>query len=42
MSYLFNNEIQFRANTVDAFNRLRISNPLTVFDSLHRYQENDI
>lgn len=25
----------------DAFGRLRVSNPLTLFDSQHRYQEND-
>lgn len=25
----------------DAFGRLRVSNPLTLFDSYHRYQEND-
>jgi hypothetical protein len=25
----------------DAFGRLRVSNPLTLFDSFHRYQEND-
>lgn len=26
---------------VDAFGRLRVSNPFTLFDSQHRYQEND-
>lgn len=41
MSYLFNNEIQFKANAVDAFNRLKTSQPFTLFDSQHRYQEND-
>lgn len=25
----------------DAFGRIRVSNPLTLFDSFHRYQEND-
>jgi len=41
MSYLFNNEVQFKANAVDAFNRLKTSQPFTLFDSQHRYQEND-
>lgn len=41
MSYLFNNEVGFVPNAVDAFNRLRVSNPFTIFDSQHRYQEND-
>ncbi len=41
MSYLFNNEVQFKANAVDAFNRLKTSQPFTIFDSQHRYQEND-
>jgi len=41
MSYLFNDTIQFKANSVDAFNRLRVSNPFTLFDSQHRYQTND-
>jgi len=27
---------------IDAFNRLRVSNPLTLFDSSHRYSDNDL
>jgi len=41
MSYLFNNEVGFVGNAVDAFNRLRISQPFTLFDSQHRYQLSD-
>lgn len=41
MSYLFNDLVGFKANAVDAFNRLRVSQPFTLFDSQHRYQEND-
>ncbi len=41
MSYLFNDKIGFKDNAVDAFNRLKISTPFTLFDSQHRYQEND-
>lgn len=41
MSFLFNNQVSFNANAVDAFNRLRVSSPLTVFDSQNRYQIND-
>lgn len=41
MSYLFTDEIGFKGNAVDAFNRLRVSNPFTIFDSQHRYQIND-
>ena len=41
MSYLFNDTIQFKQNAVDAFNRLRVSTPFTLFDSQNRYQEND-
>lgn len=41
MSYLFNDLVGFKDNTVDAFNRLKISQPFTIFDSQHRYQEND-
>ena len=40
MSYLFNNEVGFVANAVDAFNRLKTSTPFTLFDSQHRYQDN--
>jgi len=41
MTYLFNDKIGFKDNAVDAFNRLKISTPFTLFDSQHRYQEND-
>jgi hypothetical protein len=41
MSYLFNDQIEFKPNAVDAFNRLKVSNPFTIFDSQHRYQTND-
>jgi hypothetical protein len=41
MSYLFNDLVGFKEDTVDAFNRLRVSEPFTLFDSQHRYQEND-
>ncbi len=41
MSYLFNDTIQFKANAVDAFNRLKVANPFTLFDSQNRYQAND-
>jgi hypothetical protein len=41
MSYLFNDKVGFKDNAVDAFNRLKISTPFTLFDSQHRYQEND-
>ena len=33
--------ISFAAGTSDAFGRLRVSNPYTLFDSQHRYQIND-
>jgi len=41
MSYLFNNQVSFVGNAVDAFNRLKVSNPFTIFDSQHRYKIND-
>ena len=41
MSYLFNDLVGFKGDAVDAFNRLKVSEPFTVFDSQHRYQEND-
>lgn len=41
MSYLFNNQVGFVQNAVDGFNRLRVSEPFTLFDSQHRYQMND-
>ena len=41
MSYLFNDKVGFVDNAVDAFNRLKISTPFTLFDSQNRYQPND-
>jgi hypothetical protein len=41
MSYLFNNKVGFVDNAVDAFNRLKVAQPFTLFDSQHRYQPND-
>jgi hypothetical protein len=41
MSYLFNNKVGFVGNAVDSFNRLKVSQPFTLFDSQHRYQMND-
>ena len=41
MSYLFNDKVGFKDNAVDAFNRLKVSSPYTLFDSQHRYQQND-
>ena len=40
MSFLFNNRVSFNADAVDAFNRLKVSNPFTIFDSQNRYQLN--
>lgn len=33
--------VTFAAGSTDAFGRLRVSNPFTLFDSQHRYQVND-
>jgi hypothetical protein len=41
MSYLFNDTVGFKADAVDAFNRLKVANPFTIFDSQNRYQPND-
>jgi hypothetical protein len=41
MSYLFNDQIRFKGEAIDAFARLKVSTPFTLFDSQHRYQEND-
>lgn len=41
MSYLFSDNVGFKDNAVDAFNRLKISSQYTLFDSQHRYQIND-
>lgn len=41
MSYLFNDTVGFKADAVDAFNRLKVANPFTLFDSQNRYKPND-
>lgn len=41
MSYLFNNKVRPDDSLIDAFNRIRVSQPNTIFDSQHRYAEND-
>lgn len=41
MSYLFNDLVGFKGNAVDAFNRLKVSEPFTVFDSQNRYRFNN-
>jgi hypothetical protein len=41
MSYLFNDQIRFNGEAIDAFARLKVSTPFTLFDSQHRYQQND-
>lgn len=41
MSFLFNNKVSFNGDAIDAFARLKVSSPFTIFDSQHRYQEND-
>lgn len=41
MSYLFSDNIGFKSHMIDAFSRLRTSQPFTLFDSQHRYQQND-
>lgn len=41
MSYLFNDTVGFKDDAVDAFNRLKVVNPFTLFDSQNRYQPND-
>jgi hypothetical protein len=41
MSYLYNDLVGFKGTAVDAFNRLKVSNPFTLFDSQQRYQVSD-
>ena len=36
------NTVDFAATKTDAFNRLRVSSPLTLFDSTHRFADNDL
>lgn len=40
MSYLFNNKVGFEDTAIDSFARLKVANPLTIFDSQHRYKDN--
>lgn len=40
MSYLFNNKVGFEDTAVDSFARLKVANPVTIFDSQHRYKDN--
>jgi hypothetical protein len=43
MSYTYTDEIKFKyTNNFDAFGRLRISHPFTLFDSSHRYRDNGL
>lgn len=40
MSHLFDDRVSFKARHLDAFQRLRVSNPFTLFECQMRYQEN--
>lgn len=41
MSYIYTDKIKFAYTpNFDSFNRLRVSNPLTLFDSSHRFRDN--
>lgn len=40
MTYLFNNQVDFVPTVKDAFGRLITTQPLTLFDSSHRYRAN--
>ena len=42
MTYLFNKELVVSNLSTDAFGRQRVSNPLTLFDSSHRYKDNGL
>jgi len=43
MSFIYNNEIKYSDSpNIDAFGRLRVSNPYTLFDSSHRYADNGL
>lgn len=41
MSHLFDDRVSFKARHLDAFQRLRVSNPFTLFESQMRYKETD-
>lgn len=40
MSHLFDDRVSFKARHLDAFQRLRVSNPFTLFECQMRYKEN--
>jgi hypothetical protein len=43
MSFIYNNEIKFsNSPNLDSFGRLRVSDPFTLFDSSHRYDDNGL
>ena len=42
MSYLYNNQVGFVPTATDAFGRLTVVNPFTLFDSSHRYRDNGL
>ena len=43
MSYIINNEIKYsNSPNIDSFGRLRVSEPFTLFDSSHRYDDNGL
>lgn len=42
MTYLFNKELVVSNLNTDAFGRQRVSNPLTLFDSSHRFKDNNL
>ena len=39
-TFVLSDRFTASGNATDAFGRLRVSNPLTIFDSSHRYEEN--
>ena len=42
VSYFNPFPVSFPTTQSDAFNRIRTSNPLTLFDSSHRYRDNSL
>jgi len=43
MSFIYNNEIKYSDSpNIDSFGRLRVSNPFTLFDSSHRFNDNGL
>lgn len=43
MTYIFDDKIRYdNSPNIDAFGRLRVSTPLTLFDSSHRYRDNGL